>query len=353
MKIRSFPNRVVAGLVATMALFAGEYAALAQTPGVSDIASYMGVDRQAKLLEGAKKEGGLTLYSSATTEDMNEHIKAFETKYPGVKVKFWRGDSEGILRRAVTEAKGGRFDFDIIETSGGTMEAAYREGLFEVVKSPALDDISPKAKFAGGAWTGTRFQLHVTAYNTALTKPEDLPKSYAELAEPRFKGKLGIELDDAEWFAAIATYFGEEKAIAMFRDIVAKNGVSVRKGHTLIANLTVAGEVPIALGIYKYKVAQMTRKGAPIDWIRMLPYVVHPIGMALSKKAPHPNAAMLFFDFMLTDGQKIYVTQDTNPTNVKIMPEPESAVYIDYAKALDQGDRWEKIFKSIFVTRSR
>jgi iron(III) transport system substrate-binding protein len=340
-------------LVAGLTIAAALTAAHAQTASVADVASYLGPDRQARLLEGAKKEGGLTLYSSATTEDMNEHIKAFETKYPGVKIKFWRGDSEGILRRAVTETRGGRNDFDIVETSGGTMEAGFRENLFQVVKSPVLDDISPKAKFAGGAWTGTRFQLHVTAYNTNATRKEDLPKSYADFLDPRFKGKLGIELDDSEWFAALAGWMGEDKALPLWREIVAKNGVSVRKGHTLIANLTASGEVPIALGIYKYKVEQFKRKGVPIDWIAIPPYVVHPIGIALSQKAPHPNAAMLFFDFMLTDGQKIYVTQDTHPTNIKVMAEPDSAIYIDYAHALDEGDKWHKIFKEIFTTRAR
>lgn len=331
--------------------FAG--AAGAQT-SVADIATYMGPDRQARLLEGAKKEGVLSLYSSATTEDMNEHIKAFEAKYPGVKVKFWRGDSEGILRRAVTETRGGRNEFDLIETSGGTMEAGYREKLFQPIKSPVIADLSPKALFAGGSWTGTRFQLHVTAYNTDKTRKEDLPKSYADFVDPRFKGKLGIELDDSEWFAAVAGWMGEEKGIALFKEVVAKNGMSIRKGHTLIANLTASGEVPIALGIYKYKVEQFKKKGVPIDWIRIPPYVVHPIGIALSQKAPHPHAAMLFIDFMLgEDGQKIYVTQDTHPTNIKVMAEPEGAIHIDYAHALDTGDKWQKIFKEIFASRAR
>ena len=327
--------------------------ARAQT-SVADIATFMGPDRQARLLEGAKKEGVVSLYSSATTEDMNEHIKAFEKKYPGVKVKFWRGDSEGILQRAVTETRGGRNEFDLVETSGGTMEAGYREKLFQPVKSPMLDDISPRAKFDGGAWTGTRFQVHVTAYNTGKTREADLPKSYADFVDPRFKGKLGIELDDSEWFASLAAASGEEKTIALFKEIVARNGVSLRKGHTLIANLTASGEVPIALGIYKYKVEQFKKKGVPIDWIRIPPYVIHPIGIALSQKAQHPHAALLFFDFLLgEEGQKIYVAQDTHPTNIKVMPEPEGAVYIDYAKALDAGDKWQKIFKEIFASRAR
>lgn len=344
--------RRMTALTAGAALAAG--AACAQTASVADIVTMTGADRQQRLLEGAKREGGLSLYSSATTEDMNEHIKAFEAKYPGVKVKFWRGDSEGILRRAVTETRGGRNEFDVIETSGGTMEAGFREGLFQAVQSPVLDELSPRAKFAGGHWTGTRFQIHVTAYNTNQTKKEDLPKSYAEFVEPRFKGKLGIELDDHEWFASVLEHMGGDKALPVWREIVAKNGVSVRKGHTLIANLTASGEVPIALGIYKYKVAQFKRKGIPIDWIDIPPYVIHPIGMAVSKKAPHPHAAMLFFDFLLgQDGQKIYVTQDTHPTNIKVMAEPPSAVYIDYAHALDAGDKQQKLFKEIFSSRAR
>ncbi len=345
--------RIAARLVPAMAaLLAGVCAARAQSM-VADVATYEGPDRHARLLEGAKKEGGLTLYSSATNEDMKEHIAAFEAKYPGVKVKFWRGDSEGILQRAVTETRGGRNEFDVIETSGGTMEAGFRENLFQAVKSPVLADISPKARFDGDAWTGTRFQLHVIAYNTNATKKEDLPKTWADLAAPRFKGKLGIELDDSEWFASIVGWMGEEKGLAFWRDVVARNGMSVRKGHTLIANLTASGEVPVALGIYRYKVDQMKKKGVPIDWIDMPPYVVHPIGIAVSKKSPHPNAAMLFFDFMLDEGQKIYLGQETHPTSLKVKAEPESAIYMDYAKALDAGDKWQKLFREIFAARAR
>lgn len=345
-------NTARAAALAAAALTAGASQSAKAQSSVADLALYTGADRQARLLEGARREGGLTLYSSATTEDMREHIQAFEAKY-GLKVKFWRGDSESILQRSVAETRGGRHEFDLLETSGGTMEAAFREDILQIVRSPALEDISPKAKFAGGAWTGTRFQMHISAYNTNAVRRQDLPKSYEELAAPRFKGKLGIELDDSEWFAAVTEWMGVEKGLAMWRDIVGKNGMSMRKGHTLIANLTASGEVPVALGVYKYKVDQMKRKGAPIDTIDMPPAVIHPIGIGLSQKAPHPHAALLFFDFMLTEGQAIYVTQDTHPTNIKIRSEPESAVYIDYARALDGGDKWQKLFKEIFGARAR
>jgi iron(III) transport system substrate-binding protein len=320
----------------------------AQT-SVAELANYTGADRQTKLLEGAKKEGGLTLYSSATNADMQAMIRGFEQKYPGVKVKFWRSDSESILQRVVTEAQGGRYEADIAETSGGTMEALYREKLLQPVQSPVLADISERAKFPHGAWTGSRFQIQTIAYNTNLVKPSDLPKSWSDLLDPKWKGKLGIELDDSEWFGVVVKTMGEEKGLKHWRDIVAKNGISVRKGHTLLANLTASGEVPMALGVYDYKIKQMKKAGAPIDTLDLDPVTVHPIGIALAAKAPHPHAALLFFDFLLTDGQKIYVTQDTQPTNIRIKPEPSHAYFINFGTELDETEKWQKIFRETFV----
>ena len=318
---------------------------------VSDIALYEGADRQAKLVEGAKKEGGLTLYSSATNEDMQAMVRGFEQKYPGVKVKFWRSDSESILQRAVIEARGNRNEFDIAETSGGTMEALYREKLLQVIKSPVLADISDKAKFSHAAWTGSRFQIQTIAYNTNQIKKSDLPKDWSDFTDPRWKGKLGIELDDGEWFGVVVKHLGEEKGLQLWRDIVAKNGVSVRKGHTLLANLTASGEVPMALGVYDYKIQQMKQAGAPIDTFDLDPVTVHPIGITMSAKSPHPHAAVLFFDFLLSDGQKIYVTQNTQPTNIKVKPEPKNATFINFGTQQDETEKWQKLFREIFKTK--
>ena len=340
-------------MVITSALLAvSSLAALAQT-SVADIALYEGADRQARLLEGAKKEGGLTIYSSATNEDMQAMIKAFEQKYPGVKIKFWRSDSESILQRAVIEARGNRNEFDIAETSGGTLEALYLEKLLQVVKSPVLADISDKAKFPHAAWTGSRFQIQTVAYNTNQVKKADLPKSWRDLADPKWKGKLGIELDDAEWFGVVVRYIGEAEGLKLFKEIATKNGVSVRKGHTLLANLTASGEVPLALGVYDYKIQQMKRAGAPIDVYDLDPVTVHPVGIALAAKSPHPHAALLFFDFLLSDGQKIYVEQNTQPTNITVKPEPKNAIFINFGTSLEVSEKWVKLFKETFGGASK
>ena len=318
---------------------------------IATIATYKGADRQQKLLENARREGGPTLYSSATTADMAVVLPAFEAKY-GLKVKFWRGDSEGILQRAVTETRGGHNEFDVIETSGATMEALYREELLQPVVSPVFADISPKGRYPHGAWIASRFQVQSNAYNTAAIRPEEAPKSWADLAAPRWKGKIGVETENAIWLSALAEYMGEEKAIALFRTIGA-NGVTLRKGHTLLANLVASGETPIGLGLYRYREEQLRGEGAPIAPLDFEPLVVHPIGVGLSRTAPHPAAALLFIDFLLTDAQKIFLGRETRPTNIRVAPEPANAVYIDHAIALDQSTKWKKIFRDVFVSRAR
>ena len=159
---------------------------------------------------------------------------AFEKKY-GVKVRVWRGSSENVVQRSVTEARGGRYDADVFETGGAAMESLHREKLLQEVKSPRLAELNPAALTAHGEWTGTRYNVFVAAYNTKLVKKDELPKSYDDLLDPRWKGKLGIEADDTDWFGAVIDQLGEERGLKLFRDIVATNGISVRKGHTLLA----------------------------------------------------------------------------------------------------------------------
>jgi len=325
-------------------------AALAQ----ADIASYEGADRTQKLIEGAKKEGTLSIYTSATTEDMNALTSAFQKKY-GIRTQVWRASSENIIQRAATEARGGRFDVDVFETDGVAMEAIHREKLLQVVKTPYLSDLIPAATPKHGEWIGDRVQIFTAAYNTDKVKKADLPKSFEDLLDPKWKGKLGIEAADNDWFSAVVTELGEEKGLKLFRDIVSKNGMSVRKGHTLMANLVVSGEVPLALTTYLYKVLQLKNDGAPIDWFVLPPEVARAQGVGMAAKAPHPYAAVLFTDFLLSDGQEILGKRDFIPTNTKVKPLPEGIAlkFVDPAKLLDENEKWEKLYKDIVTNQSR
>src|SRR5262249_60654665 len=118
---------------------------------------------------------------------------------------------------------------------------------------------------------GTRFNIFVAAYNTRLIRKDELPKRYDDLLDRRWAGKLGVEADDSDWFGGGGSALGEDKGLKLFRDIVAANGISGRKGHTLLANLGVSGEGPFAPSAYPYKVGQLPKSGAPTHWFVIPP----------------------------------------------------------------------------------
>ena len=319
---------------------------------MADVAALSGPDRMEKIIAGAKKENTLTLYSSATTEDMGPIVASFETAY-GVRVRTWRGSSEDIRQRGITEARAGRYDADIFETAGTELEPMQREGVMQEMKSPTLADLAPQALRPHREWVASRISAYVAAYNTNLVRKEDAPKNYEDLADVRWKGKLGVEAEDAGWFMTLASVMGAEKAEALFRRIVRTNGISVRKGHTLLANLVVSGEVPLALTLYGYKAGQLEAQGAPLARLALAPSIAQTTGISLARKAPHPHAAALFWEHYLTEGQKILVAQHNSPVNMKVKPFPADLVLLDPARFIDEGDRWQKLFREIFINQSR
>ena len=310
--------------------------ALAQTPAA---------------IAAAKKEGEVVMYTSGQQDDMSALTKVFEQKY-GVKVTIWRSSSEKVLQRAVTEARSGRYAVDIIETNGPELEMAQREGLLQKVDSPHLRDIIPVALRPHGEWVGTRMNVFTLAYNTKSVKKDELPKSWEELAQPRWKGRLGIEADDSEWLAGVLAQIGEQKGVQLFRDIVKKNGISVRKGHTLLTQLVVSGEVPLSLTVYNYKAEQLKKEGAPIEWFAIGKAVARPNGVAATKRAPHPNAAALWLDFEISEeGQKLLAKRDFVTTNRKVET-PLNRIplmVVDPKVMLDEQDKWTKLYEELFL----
>jgi iron(III) transport system substrate-binding protein len=326
----------------------------AQASRVEQVTTYAGPDRDKRLIEGARQEGELTVYSSLPVEDNTALIEAFEKKY-GIKVKVWRGSSEDIVRRTLAEIKGRRFDVDVIVNNGLGLEPLHREKVLQAVKSPYLADLIPQAIPPHGEWVAKYLNVFVQAYNTNQVKKEELPKTYRDLLKPEWKGKLGIEAEDYDWLATLVPELGgEAEGLKLFRDIVATNGISVRRGHTLLTNLAVAGEVPFALTVYSFTAEQLKRKGAPIDWFILGPAIARPNGVGVTRTAQHPNAAVLFFDFLISDGQKIFAERNFVPTSKKFdSPFKSSLKVVDTARMLDEGKPWQEHFERIFVKQAR
>jgi len=329
-------------------------AAGAQAPRIADIAAYQGPEREQKLIEGAKREKELTFYSSMPTEDIAALTAAFDKKY-GVKVKIWRADSESVLQRILTEARGRRFDVDVMVGSASALEPLYRENLLLEIRSPALADLVPGAIAPHRQWAAVYLSTIVQAYNTNLVKAESVPKTYWDLAKPEWRGKLGIEAEDYDWFAQVVIDLGEAQGLALFREIVARNGISVRKGHTLLNNLVAAGEVPLALTVYGFSAEQTKRKGAPLDWFAIPPLIARATAAGVAKNAPHPHAAVLFHDFLLTDAQAILAGRQFIPSSRKVETPLNKGPLklIDSAMMLDQAKKWQDLFQQTIVKQSQ
>jgi iron(III) transport system substrate-binding protein len=317
---------------------------------LQEIASDTGPDRLTRLAAEAKKEGVVTLYTSRVAEDTAPLGEAFTKKY-GVAVQLWRASNQDIIQRAVAESRAGRCPADVISSGTPALEPLYREQLLEPVKSPLTVELMPQALRPHGAWVGVSVNIIAGAYNTDLVKPQDVPKSYDDLKDPKWKGRLTIEAQDADWFAALADKLGEEKATALFREIVRTNGVSTRIGHTLITNMVAAGEVPLALTTYSYKPEQLTRLGAPIRTLYLSPLIALATGVSVTRCAQHPNAAVLFYEFMLRDGQAVLAKRDIVPTNLslKALPANMEINFMDPVQMLDDGAKWTALWNDIFI----
>ncbi|HYX67172.1 MAG TPA: extracellular solute-binding protein [Burkholderiales bacterium] len=311
---------------------------------------YKGADRDAKVLAGAKKEGKVVVYTSLNTKDSVPISEAFEKKY-GVKVELWRSSSEKVLQRAVTEFRAGRFSVDSFELNGPELEQMWREGLLDRFYSPQAANMPPGAFPKNGAYVADRFNFFTIGYNTSLVKPADVPKSYADLLDPKWVGRIGIEASDTDWFGSLVHAMGEEKGMAFFRKL-ADMKPQVRTGHTLMAELVASGEVPLALDIYNHNAERLKAKGAPIDWKPLEPTFGRPNGVAVAKQAAHPNAALLFVDYMLSlEGQQLIKKVKRVPASNKVDSNLNDFPYqmIDPVVVIDEADKWEKRWSELFL----
>ena len=331
---------------------------LLATPGhaqtLAELALYEGSDRMARLIAGARKEGSLQFYTTIPAEYLRPITDEFEKKY-AVKVDIWRARSEAVLQRVLTEAKAGRWTVDVVESISPPMEALYREKLTQEVRSPEhknlIDGVLPTHR----EWAPTLIFIFVQAYNTTRVKKEELPKSYADLLDPKWKGRLAIEASDHEWFYSVARDMGEERGLRFFRDLMATNGLSVRVGHPLLTTLVASGEVPLALTVYQYSPEQLKKKGAPIDWFAIEPAVAISDGMAVMKKAPHPHAALLFYDYLLSEeGNRQIAKLGYAPTN-RHLESPLSKLRVKVlnpSTLLDESVKSNALFDELIIKRA-
>jgi iron(III) transport system substrate-binding protein len=258
-------------------------------------------------LDAARREGELVYYASMNLAEANSLIGAFEKRYPFIKVKLNRIGSEKLLTRVLTEARAKKFFADVIQTVEFSMYIFTRHGVLTRYL-PQANALYPKEFKEDGFWTTVYYNAYVSGYNTKLIAPGALPRNYQGLLDPKWQGKLMMEGTKADWFAGMLQILGRERGLKYMREL-AKQQPSPREGHELLAQLVAAGEGLIDINIPAASVERMKERGAPIDWIALGDAPAIMVGIGLAAQAPHPNAAKIFLDFVLSrDGQKLMQT---------------------------------------------
>ena len=264
---------------------------------------------------------------------------------------LWRALSDQVVQRTVAEARARRHVVDVVETNGPEMEMLAREKILGEMHSPYLADLPAKSIPAHRTWFPDRFNFYVVGYNTKLVQRSQIPATYDGFADPKWKGRISVEATDAEWMATIIKAWGAAKGLEFFRRLSALKP-DVRRGHILLANLVVAGEVPVALTTYHSNIIPLKRKGAPIDFVPVQPVVARPQGIGVARNAPHPHAALLFVDYVLSpEGQKLFESMGRVPASTKVKSELNNFAFtvVDPITALDEKDTWEKVWTGFFL----
>jgi iron(III) transport system substrate-binding protein len=277
---------------------------LASAQSFADLASGDGPSRHQRLVQAARIEGSVTVYTSNAADTLKVLSADFEKRY-GVRVDAWRASSAKVLQRAVAEKRANRWDFDAVSVSSPELEALYREKLLQEINSGWHGEMLEGTLPAHRGWAPQFINIFVQAYNTQAVKKRDLPQRWADLLEPRWKGMLGVEAKSGEWYCSLLRNLGEKKGTELFRQIAARNGLSVRSGNSVLANMVVSGEVPMALAVYSHMIDQARQQGAPVAWFAIEPTIGRSNGVGLSRRAPHPNAALLYYEYAIGDAQPL------------------------------------------------
>jgi iron(III) transport system substrate-binding protein len=316
------------------------------------ILMYKGADRDSKLLERAKQEGTVSVYTSLAPTEAQPLVDAFEAKY-GVKVQMWRGLSDGVVQRAVGEARAKRHAVDVVETNGPEMESLAREQVLTEFHSPYLADLPAEVIPRHRQWIPDRLNLFVVAYNPRKVRAEELPRTYEGFLDPKWKGRLALEATDAEWMGSVVRSWGEPRGMEFFRKL-AEMQPQMRKGHILLVQLIASGEVDVGLTAYYANAASAKRRGGTVDWAAVEPVVARPQGIGIARQAPHPNAALLFADFMLSpQAQGMLSAQGRVPVSRSVKVETSGLRYAmsDPAVVLDENQKWEQLWDRLFMKK--
>jgi ABC-type Fe3+ transport system substrate-binding protein len=363
LRAAGLPPIGLAVLICAGAALVGVPRALAQSP--NDILLYTGPDREQRLIEGAKKEGQVVIYAALiVNQAMRPIVEGFGRKYPFVKLATWRADSEDIVQKAAAEVRANNVVADMIEGTGAG-EQAVEANIAQPYYSPAVAGFAQEYRNPTGLWAPTRLSYYGIAYNTKLVPPDKVPKSYDDLLDPRWKGKMAWRIGSSTgtplFLTNLRLAWGEERARAYFGKLRDQKIVNFGAGSArTLVDRVIAGEYAIALNIFAHHPLISKGKGAPVNSQLMDPVASTAATMSVVKGLHHPHAAMLLADYILSkEGQGILARAEYFPVDPDVAPLPALAPVVPKIAGLPENfigpdqlikytDSSEEIFQKLF-----
>jgi iron(III) transport system substrate-binding protein len=282
------------------------------------------VDARSALIDGAKKETKLMIYSSVSATDTATLGQRFQQKYPFIKLEFLRLGSERLLTRILQEARGGKQFADVYQTGVVEVYLFKQKGMLTHYASPERAAYADYFKDTDGYYTAFFHTSKVIAYNTRLVPAGKAPKSYEDLLDAQWRGKLGLPSGGGgiRWFLALMKEFGDEKGEAFMKKLAAQKPI-VGQDISAVTALMAAGEYPIAVFSNAHQIEQMKSHSAPVEWVATRPVLTTQTVLALPNRAPSPNSAKLYIDFVLSkDGQELLRSFNRIPARADIEANP-------------------------------
>jgi iron(III) transport system substrate-binding protein len=262
-------------------------------------------NRQKVLVERARSEKEVTFYSSLQSADAEPYVRAFNKRYPFIKVNVYRVSGQKQVIMIQTELNAGRNAVDITNASAAQAFGIKKTGALDPYQSPQRQYFAAAHKDKEGYFTPTYIVPVVLGYNTNMVKRSEAPKQYEELLEPKWKSNMILDIEEFPWFAVLLKHYGREKGLDYMRRL-AKQDILMGRGRTTQAQLISAGERAVGIALNSSSVLDFKNHGAPIDWTILNPYYAKPNMLMLARHAPHPHAAALLIDWTLSEeGQSL------------------------------------------------
>ncbi|HYA30111.1 MAG TPA: extracellular solute-binding protein [Acidobacteriota bacterium] len=306
------------------------------------------------LIAGAKNDKEVVWYTTTSAGDNQAIVAGFTKKYPFLRVQALRSTGEKLRQRVLAETSAGQFFSDVLSVSSMEMGLLKSRNLLQPYEAPEAEHYPAGAKDRDKNFTAIYARNFVLGYNTAMVADKDRPKDWPDLLDPKWKGKIGIDEEEFEWYGTLVDYWGREKAGKFIRALAAQQP-QLRRGHSLLAQLLAAGEFPAAI-VFPFEIEQLKLKGARVDWCTTSDPIVTSINVvALSTKAPHSNAGKLLINYILSEeGQTIIKNVSRVPLRPGIKPTiaklDQSTLKIHYVPAdmFRKIADYEKEFRDLF-----